>query len=125
MKNFTILLLTGFIITLIISSSSCYYDKGELLYPDTACDTAAVKYSSTIVPVVGSFCYACHAGNTPSAGIRLDTYAGIQLQAANGRLLGAVSHSSSYSPMPKNGNKLSLCNIAKIRKWIDAGYPNN
>lgn len=125
MKQLTFLLLTGFIITLVAGNSSCYYDKEELLYPETVCDTAAVKYSTTVVPVISSFCNSCHAGNTPSAGIKLDTYAGIRVQAANGKLWGAISHNASYAPMPKNANKLSACNLAKIKKWIDAGYPDN
>jgi len=27
--------------------------------------------------------------------------------------------------MPKNAAKLNSCNIAKIKKWVDAGFPNN
>ena len=110
---------------LITSLNSCYYDKADLLYPDTACDTAAVKYSTSIVPVLSSNCISCHGGSTPSAGIGLDTYAGVKTQANNGRLLGAVTHSPNFSPMPKNSNKLSTCNIEKIRIWIAAGAPNN
>ena len=105
--------------------TACYYDKEEVLYPDSICDTADVRYSTTIQPVLSSNCISCHGGSTPSAGIKLDTYEGVAIQAANGRLWGAVSHASSFSPMPKNANKLSACNLAKIRKWLDAGHPNN
>ncbi len=125
MKLFTSLGFICIIICLLAGNSGCYYDKGELLYPETVCDTAAVKYSTTILPIVSSYCISCHGGNTPSAGIRLDNYAGLQLQAANGRLWGAVSHNASFSPMPKNNTKLDACNLAKIKKWLDAGYPNN
>ncbi len=107
------------------SLSSCYYDKEEVLYPDSICDTAIVKYSTTIQPVLSSNCVSCHGGSVPSAGIRLDTYEGVSIQAANGRLWGAVSHSTNFSPMPKNAGKLSDCNLTKIRKWLDAGHPNN
>lgn len=123
---------TGFLITLIVTAgffigslNSCYYDKSDLLYPDTACDTAAVKYSTSVLPVLSSSCISCHGGNTPSAGISLDTYTGVKQQVDNGRLWGAVSHSPNYSPMPKNSNKLNACSLAKIKKWIDAGAPNN
>jgi len=27
--------------------------------------------------------------------------------------------------MPKNAAKLNTCNIAKITKWVEAGFPNN
>lgn len=105
--------------------TGCYNDKAEYLYPDTICDTAAVKYSTTIAPVLTSFCVSCHGGSTPSAAIKLDTYNDVAIQATNGRLWGAVSHSTSFSPMPKNGAKLNDCNLAKIKKWLDAGHPNN
>jgi Planctomycete cytochrome C len=119
----TIIICTGIIS--IASLNSCYYDKSDLLYPDTACDTAAVKYSTSVLPILSSNCISCHGGATPSAAIRLDTYAGVKQQADNGRLWGAVSHSPNYSPMPKNSNKLSSCNLEKIRIWITAGAPNN
>lgn len=105
--------------------SSCYYDKSDLLYPDTACDTSLVKYSTSVQPVLSSNCISCHGGATPSAGISLDNYAAVKLQVDNGRLWGAVSHNPSYSAMPKNSNKLNACNLAKIKIWIDAGAPNN
>lgn len=117
-----LIIIAGLMVT---SLNSCYYDKSDLLYPDSACDTAAVKYSTSVLPVLSSNCISCHGGSTPSAGIGLDTYAGVKLQADNGRLLGAVSHNPGFSPMPKNSNKLSTCNLEKIRIWIAAGAPNN
>ena len=110
---------------LLNSFNSCYYDKSDLLYPNTACDTVAVKYSTSVLPVLSSNCINCHGGATPSAGISLDSYAGVKIQVDNGRLWGAVSHSVNYSPMPKNSNKLNNCSLEKIRIWIAAGAPNN
>lgn len=117
-----LIIITGIMVT---SLNSCYYDKSDLLYPDTACDTTAVKYSTSVLPVLSSNCISCHGGSTPSAGIGLDTYAGVKMQVDNGRLWGAVSHNSGYSAMPKNSNKLNACSLAKIKIWIDAGAPNN
>jgi hypothetical protein len=37
----------------------------------------------------------------------------------------AINHSAGYSPMPKGGNKLPACQIAKVRRWVAAGAPNN
>jgi mono/diheme cytochrome c family protein len=116
---------TALAMLLLVSATGCYYDKEEILYPATACDTTVVTYSTSVVPILSANCFSCHGGNTPSAAIRLDTYAGVKQQADNGRLFGAVSHDASYSPMPKGGTKLNPCNIAKIRKWIAAGAPNN
>ena len=105
--------------------TSCYYDKEEILYPDTTCDTSVVKYSTAILPVLSSNCISCHGGSTPSAAINLSNYAGVKQQVDNGRLWGAVSHSANYSPMPKNGGQLNTCNLAKLRMWIAAGALNN
>lgn len=110
---------------LLLSSNGCYNDKAEILYPQTACDTTTVTYSTSVTPILSSSCNSCHGGSIPSAGIKLDTYAGVKQQVDNGRLWGAVSHGASYSPMPKNAPKLSDCNQAKIRLWIAAGAPNN
>jgi len=118
-------LLLIILITVTFFSTGCYYDKEEILYPYTVCDTAAVKYSSTVAPVLSSYCIGCHGGSTPSAGIKLDTYTDVKIQAANGRLWGAVSHATSYSAMPKNATQLNTCNLAKIKKWLDEGYPDN
>jgi mono/diheme cytochrome c family protein len=115
----------GISLLLALATTGCYYDKEEILYPNTACDTSVVTYSNSVAAVLSSNCNGCHGGATPSAGIKLDEYSGVKIHADNGRLIGAVAHSPSYSPMPKNGTKLSDCNIAKIRKWIAAGAPNN
>ncbi|MBL0145331.1 MAG: hypothetical protein IPP48_05835 [Chitinophagaceae bacterium] len=109
----------------ICSFSSCYYDKEETLYPGSACDSSTTTFGAIVLPIISSNCNSCHGGNTPSAGIALDTYAGVKTQVDNGKLWGAISQSAAYSPMPKNGTKLSACNLAKIKKWIDAGAPNN
>ena len=127
--NRKIIVNTGFITAGIflglIFLSGCYYDKTEILYPQTACDTATITYSNTINPLISSFCNGCHGGATPSAAIKLDTYAGVKQQVDNGRLWGAVSHSTNFSPMPKGGAQLNTCNLTKIRLWIAAGAPNN
>ena len=125
MKKTPSILNTILAASLLMGLSSCYYDKEELLYPNTVCDTAAIKYSTTVQPVLSSNCISCHGGPTPSAGIKLDSYEGVSIQAANGKLVGAITHSTNYSPMPKKAAKLNSCNIAKIKKWVDAGFPNN
>lgn len=128
LKNFqsTIpLLAVGLLIVMVTVTSSCYYDNEETLNPQTVCDTANITYSSSVVPVLLSNCTVCHGGNTPSAGIKLDTYADVKVQVTNGKLWGAVSQSAGYSAMPKNAAKLNSCNLAKIKKWLDAGALNN
>jgi len=107
--------------------SACYYDKADIVYPPaTACDTTAVKYSTTVAPIFSRSCYSCHSGTAASGGgIKLDSYSGVMLQVTNGRLVGAVSHLSGFSAMPQGNAKLPACEISKITAWVNAGAPNN
>jgi hypothetical protein len=123
-KNSILLTAAGLFIAS-ITNMGCYYDKEEILYPQTACDTTTVTYSSSVVPMLLSNCTSCHGGSAPSAGINLSAYAGVKAQADNGKLWGSISHAAGFSAMPKNAAKMSTCNLAKIKKWIDAGAPNN
>ena len=124
MKNmkiaiYSLLILLGF--------SSCYYDNEEELYKfvQTGCDTSNVTYTGSIAPIMQTYCNSCHSGASPSAGINTSSYAGLQAIALNGSLYGSMSHTGSYSPMPKNSPKLSDCNLAKIRIWVNQGSLNN
>lgn len=108
--------------------NSCYYDKEDLLYgtKDAPCtDTSAASYSQKIIPMFQQFCYSCHTGSFPSGGIAMGSYTADKAIAQNGKLYGSVSHASGFSPMPQGGAKMSNCQIAAIKKWIDAGTPNN
>ncbi len=107
--------------------SSCYYDNMEDLYPDTGgvCDTTNVTFSQTVLPVLQSHCTGCHSGSAPSGNISIVNYNDVVLLVHSGRLLGTIRHEQGYSPMPKGGNKLSNCDIAKLEKWISDGMPDN
>lgn len=113
------------VFVVIISANSCKNDNAALLYPPDACDTTNVTYSGTILPIIRDNCYRCHAGSQTVGPFNLDSYADLSIRAANGQLWGAVSHQSGFSPMPKDAPQLSDCNLAKIKKWLDDGYPNN
>lgn len=91
----------------------------------TTCDSTQFKYSTNVSPLMSTYCLGCHSGTAPSAGINLSTYTGVRTVAISGRLLGAISHAPGYSPMPKNASKLSTCQIAQVRKWVESGAPNN
>ncbi len=89
------------------------------------CDTADITFATGVQPLLNTYCRGCHNASGASGGVMLDSHAGASAAAANGRLVGAVAHAAGYSPMPKNGAKLSDCQITKIRKWAAAGAPNN
>jgi hypothetical protein len=108
--------------------NACYYDKGELLYPQKAsnCDTATViSYSAKVVPILTTQCYNCHLGASAGGGIVMGTHATDKATAVNGKLYGSINHASGFSAMPKGTAKMDACQILLIKKWIDAGSPNN
>lgn len=90
------------------------------------CDTTAVSYSGFIAPLLANTCVGCHSGGAPSGGISLNTHAGVQAVALNGRLVGAVTWATGYKPMPFGAaSKLPSCTIDKIKAWVNDGAPNN
>lgn len=106
---------------------SCYYDKEGILYPETAnCNSqSSSSYQADVKPILDARCNNCHGGSSASAGIRLDAYNQVILHVTNGSLLGSIKHAGSFSPMPKNSSKLSVCEIQKIENWIKAGALND
>ncbi len=125
MKIFRIYLVTVYVFAIITIPSGCYYDKEELLYPVSSCDTTDVRYSTSVAPIISVNCSGCHAGSLPSGGLNLDSHASLKTQVLNGKLIGSITHSSGFSPMPKNASKLNACNILRIQKWISDGSLNN
>jgi hypothetical protein len=107
----------------------CSKENEEALRGNTgtvpACDTLNMRFSAHVQPLLSSNCYNCHGNGRAFGGVNLDTYANVKGVVDAGSLLGAITHASGYSPMPKNGAKLSDCDISKIRAWINRGAPNN
>lgn len=122
MKKIELLLILG-----ISCMTSCYYDKEDVLNPGSGtCDTNGVTYNNTVAPLLqASGCLGCHSGGAPSGNISLANYTSVKVVAENGKLYGVINHSPGFSPMPQGGNKMSSCNINKIKAWIDAGSINN
>lgn len=115
-------------LVLSISISGCYYDDEETLYAlitPPACDTTSVTYTNDIIPILQQECYGCHGSSAPGGGYTLNTYTGLSVSVNDGSLLGAISHETGFSNMPKGGNQLPDCDIQFIRTWINQGAPNN
>jgi uncharacterized membrane protein len=90
------------------------------------CDTAGMKFSANVRPILESNCYGCHSNATFSiSGVKLEDHADVKAHAEAGSLLGTISHAAGFPPMPQGGAKLSACNINKIRAWINQGALNN
>ncbi len=104
----------------------CEYSNVETKFP--VCDTNAVSYNNHIKPILQTNCYSCHGTNTNdnSGGIILEDYNTLKVFASNGYLYGNVAHLPfPYHAMPPRGNKLSNCDINKIKAWVDNGSPEN
>lgn len=112
----------------LIFFGSCYYDNEEDLYPELQqnCDTTNVSFENTIKPMLAANCFACHSNaNAANFGSNLaieDYQDVVNLQQP---VIGAIKHESPYSPMPKNGSKLSNCLIRQFEIWIENGFPQN
>ncbi len=89
------------------------------------CDTTNFKFSTAIKPLMDNKCVGCHNSASLGGNIDLSGYAGIKSAAVSGKLYGSVNWSNGISAMPKGGVKMPACEIQQIKKWIDAGTPNN
>ncbi len=93
-------------------------------------------FERKIRPVLAEKCESCHSGKlkAPMGGLRADTAAGLRKggdsgpaivpgDAANSRLLRAISYSSLDLKMPPAG-KLPAEVIDDFRRWIELGAPD-
>lgn len=92
---------------------------------ESGCDTTNVTYTTSIKPMIQNNCLGCHNGTGAGGGISLATYAEIKTIADNGKLLGVIDYLPGYSRMPKNGNKLTDCQINMVKIWLNQGSPQN
>src|SRR5829696_5992937 len=119
------LTITTVVLTTILALlQGCSYDK-ELVVTTAACDTLNVSFAADVQPLIQANCFSCHGNGTSFGNISLNTYDDVKRAAITGRLLGSVSHSAGFSPMPKAANKLPDCNIQAIRTWINEGIKDN
>jgi len=89
------------------------------------CDTTNFTYSGAVLLMNETYCKGCHNPASLGGGIDLSSYASLKVQAANGKYLGSIKHSSGFLAMPKGGSKLSDCQIGQVENWIKAGMLNN
>lgn len=111
-----------------ITTIALWIEQGalnEVCDTSVVCNTSNVTYSANVKPILSTHCNGCHGGSAPFGNIDYTTYNGVKKTVDNGTLLGSIQHDAAYRPMPEGANKLSSCNIALIKAWIDAGAPNN
>lgn len=89
------------------------------------CDTTVFTYSAAVAPLMNTFCKGCHNPTSLGGGIDVSTYTAVKAIAANGKLMGSITHASGFIAMPQGSAKLSDCRIRQVQKWITAGSLNN
>lgn len=97
-----------------------------MVQPTMPCDTTAVTWSLTIVPLLQTHCAlpTCHVSGGNGTG-NFTTYAGVMTQVDNGKLLKAVQHLPGAIPMPPDGSMIPACDIARLQAWVNAGAEEN
>ncbi len=98
--------------------SACYYDKAEELYPNNynQTDTSAATYAAHIAPLINTKCMNCHNTTAPILG----DYSKLKIIIDNGSFNNRVMVQKN---MPPSG--LSISELSKIQKWLNAGALNN
>jgi mono/diheme cytochrome c family protein len=90
-----------------------------------SCDSTVFTYSAAVAPLMNTYCKGCHNPASLGGGIDVSTYSTVKAIAANGKLMGSITHAAGYSAMPQGSAKLSDCEIKQVQKWIQAGTLNN
>ena len=89
------------------------------------CDSSQFAFSTAILPLMNKFCVGCHSSGNASASVDLSSYTGVKKSISQGQGLMTSINQNGNFPMPKGGNKLIDCEINQVKRWINAGAPNN
>ena len=115
-------IIAGSSFLLIVFVSGCYYDKEELLYPNTIANCTATNSRFTDVQsIVALKCATtgCHNAGAAAGGVVLETYD--QIRSVSNRILQRVIIDKTMPP----GAPLTAEETAILQCWINAGTPNN
>jgi hypothetical protein len=119
--------------------SACSYTRIE----PQGCPTTykGVSYEKDVVPIFRTNCYRCHdaahyqlpssSGGAGSA-MNMESFSSVSTwtSSATGKggvsyMVGCISHNEGFTAMPFDGGKLTPCEIALIKTWVDEGAQNN
>lgn len=115
-------------------SACSYTNSADTITP---CDLPlTVSYQANVLPILKQQCYRCHSADKykvlTSNTLNMEDFAALKYYAtpANGRnnvsyLVGNIRHDEGFVKMPYDGGKLSDCEIATIKAWVDAGALSN
>jgi len=87
-------------------------------------DAAMPTFTKSIKPIIDTYCVGCHQTKAAKASVVLDSYAVIKNYVENQKLWHVINYHVGYVGMPQN-QKLGVCQIEAIKKWIDSGAVKN
>jgi len=127
----------GLVLAVAGALSACSYTNAYDYEPPPPCNLpTTVSYQNHVLPILVQNCYSCHSAQNyqalSSKTFNMEDFTQVKYYAtpANGinnvsYLVGNIRHDPGFVPMPNNGGKLSDCQIATIKAWVDAGAPSN
>ena len=123
----TLLVLLSMGLCIALSIEGCSKQSADKLTGGAICDTNNISYSKQIVSILQDNCYSCHGHNSTvgSGGVDLSSYDAVSAYAADGFLVGNVTHAPGFNPMPYGGPMLPTCEINTIIAWVNQGAKNN
>ncbi len=102
-----------------------WIEQGALNLSCSSCDTTAVTYSGSLVPLLTTGCVGCHSGASPDGGVDLTTHAHVTSAVSYSNLMGSIRHEPGAVAMPPAGSALNECEVRLFEIWIADGMPNN
>ena len=94
----------------------------------TAGDTENPTFDSYVGPLFAVQCAACHGGDSPQKGLNLSTFAGVIKGGDSGPVIVPGDSAASLLVKVQSGKHFATFSpeeLEVIKKWIDAGAPEN
>ncbi|MFT6337087.1 MAG: hypothetical protein ACI86M_003629 [Saprospiraceae bacterium] len=106
---------------------SCGDDDDDDPTDPTVCETEGLTYDNWAKEYINGSCATsgCHNADflANSVPFTMHNYEAAKASIDAGRILGAMKREAGFSPMPKNEEKASDCDISKMEAWIAGGAP--
>ena len=121
---------TALLALLVAGCTYAHGDDAPVPCNDATPDLAT--YKNVISPIFDQHCRSCHGATYNQPGdarnyggeIPFRDYQDIKAYGNTTYLICCIEHNGCAN-MPKIGEKLSDCDIARIKAWVAAGEPNN
>lgn len=126
---FALPLFAGTALALLSVMSGCTYSHGDPSQVVAPCEATATTatFAAVVSPILQVNCRdGCHNAVDRQGGVNFDNFAEVTFYASVGSIVRRIELDPHHPDfMPKGRGKLSDCDIAKIKAWVQAGTPNN